>query len=387
LARYNMPMITMVLGALYGDEGKGRVAHAMAPKFSLLVRATGGANASHTVWHRGHKITVRQLPSGALWRRPQSLLAAGMLVDPVALVTEMKLLASHGADLQRVRISDRCTVVTPLHQHIDAQLEHDTATTTGLGTTRQGIGPAMIDKVRRVGLRMGELHDRQRIDQAVQHSCDLHPQFAPRPAIRADMVQALHQAGAWLSSHVCDGHELLHRVLRQQRSVLVEGAQGTMLDIDHGHHPHVTSTHPTAGGVLASMGAGPQEVQAVIGVVRTYATRQAKGAFPSEMSVEDERWFRSLTGEHVLRVGWLDAVALRRSAELNGITGWAITSVDRTASLPLLRMVTQRRTTTDLPPTKRPTTDEPFVDRLAKETGIPVQLASASPTGPLLRMS
>jgi adenylosuccinate synthase len=408
-----MPL-TIVVGALYGDEGKGRVVQALARDFAVVARATGGANASHTVWHRGKKITLRQVPCGVFAPRAWCTTGDGMLLDPIALVAELALLEAHGVSTARVRIAERAFVVTPLHRRIDASREERSLDETdeAIGTTRQGIGPALVDKVLRTGLRLHELGDVRRVRRSLEATRALFPAASPDARELGRMAKALVEAGRALAGRIVDTRELVHGALARGRAVLVEGAQGTLLDIDHGGYPYVTSTHPTAAGALASLGVAPAAVSSVIGVTRAYATRQARGPFPTEIAAREERAFRLATREHVLRVGWLDAVALRTAARLNGFTELVVTSLDRVASLPEVKLATAyveggrahrlwpwpERSPADiryrsLMPDRASAgvgasaAPGSFLATVEREVGVPIERVSASASGPLLAVT
>jgi adenylosuccinate synthase len=413
-------VLTVVIGALYGDEGKGRVVQALARGHAVVARATGGANASHTVFWKGRKITLRQVPCG-VFSRAWCCTGDGMALDPIALVGELAMLASHGVSIDRVRVAERAVVVTPLHQAAErAREERSLEDDDGaLGSTRQGVGHAMVDKVMRTALRLRDLDDTRAIRRSFDATLALFPHLRVTPRALTKMARELKDAKASLGARVVDTREIVHGALARGRRVLVEGAQGTLLDVDHGAWPFVTSTHPTTAGALASLGVAPQQVERVVGVARVYATRQARGAFVTEVPTSQERWFRHVTQEHVLRVGFLDAVALRYAARMNGFTELVLTCVDRVVGFDALPLAThyldahgaahrawpwpERAPASVRYARVRPdpgatsarvgpkTTShqavrawEPFLSRVAREVGIPVSRVSASPAGPLV---
>jgi len=387
-------VLTLVIGALFGDEGKGRVVHALAKDFAVVARATGGANASHTVWHRGTKHTLRQVPCGVFTCRGPALLACGMLVDPIALTGEIAHLARARVDVKRVKVSVNARVVTPLHALVEAAREERSLDDEDghIGTTRQGIGPALVDKAMRDDLRVADLHDARVVRRAFDATLDRFRDVRPSARARAAMVRALTDAHTTLAPHLTDAREVVARALSRDRPVLVEGAQGTLLDVDHGAHPFVTATHPTAAGALASLGFGPRHVARTIGVARFYATRQSRGPLPRELSAVDERAFRMATGEHVLRVAWIDSALLARATELNGFDELIVTHLDRARALASLTLFSRAGRAVRFAPKGPAVVDargltpalDAFLARVARESGAPVLRISAAREGPLV---
>ncbi|MBI1944286.1 MAG: adenylosuccinate synthetase [Deltaproteobacteria bacterium] len=320
---------TFLIGALWGDEGKGRVAAALAPGFALTVRATGGGNAKHTVLVDGQALALRHVPCGIVAGVP-ALLGPGMLVHPLALVEELALLDRTGIDAGLVRVSAGATVVLP--EHVDEDVARERM--RPLGTTRSGIGPALVDKARRVALRMHELTDAQRVRHALQSRT---VRARPKSEIERQ-VRALVRAGRALAPRLVDGGALVRAALARGDDVLVEGAQGTLLDVDHGTWPHVTGTHPTVGGAMAALGLPAREVARVIGVTRAYATRQGAGLFPTEVHGREEGALRAATREYSVRIGWLDLQALRYAHVLNGFDELAVTGLDRLRGLEVVKL-------------------------------------------------
>lgn len=391
-----MPL-TLLIGALYGDEGKGRVAYELSKRARLAVRFNGGANARHTVVHRGRTFELRQVPCGAL-HGIEALLGPGMLVQPFTLAAELANLKRAGVDVSRVRLASRATLVLPLHLEAEHRVE-DRLRAQGIGTTRNGVGPALIDKVRRIALRVEDLQDRGRLREYFA-ARDAWEGTRTKVRQRYRFVRALLEVGRSLARRVVDGAATVHAALAAGDQVLVEGAQGTLLDVDHGAWPHVTATHPTAGGALASLGLPPRAVDRVVGVARAYATRQARGFFPTEVSGVEEGALRRATGEHALRLGWLDLVALRHAHRLNGFDELIVTGLDRLAGLPTVRLCRAYRVgralyRDALPPraakvtalyqTLRGFGADPsrFLEAVEKGSGVPVLRYSAHFEGPL----
>lgn len=405
---------TFLIGASYGDEGKGRVARELAREHQVAARCNGGANAQHTVFHEGSKLKLRQVPCGILQPGVLALAGTGMLIDPFLLVDELAALAALGVDTAGFRLCAGATLVLPLHVAEDGAVEERRGDTL-IGTTRNGIGPAMADKARRIALRAGDLAFPERV-RAFFAARDLWQGTTTPVSTRRSLQRRLAHVAGLLAPHLVHGPTLLHEALARGARVLIEGAQGTLLDVDHGAWPHVTAGHVTIGGALASLGLSHKDVGAVIGVTRSYATRQAPGFFPTEATLAHEGALRAATGEHAVRVGWLDLVALRVALRLNGFDELIVTGIDRLAGLDTLRLCRAYRLasgeelTDRLPPrgasvvplydelagfsedvsTAQSTAELPpaaasFLDAVEQGTGVPVLRFSNRRAGPLAR--
>jgi adenylosuccinate synthase len=329
----------VIVGAQWGDEGKGKIVDFCTEHADLVVRYAGGPNAGHTLVVGDDKLIVRLFPSGILRRSTQCVLAQGMVIDPTVLVGELDELERRGlAPAPRLFISDRAHVILPFHVAIDAQREGSTKGGRALGTTKRGIGPAYEDKAGRRGLRMGLLRDfaeaESYISLAIQAWAPTMRELGLEvPAVRGILDQ-LRPLAERLVPRVTDTSAILDQAIRAGKHVLLEGAQGTLLDIDNGTYPYVTSSSATSGGAASGAGIGPTRIDSVVGITKAYATRVGEGPFPTELHDatgerlrEDGAEFGSVTGRP-RRTGWLDLPALRYAARINGLDGLAVTKLD-----------------------------------------------------------
>ena len=329
---------TVVVGAQWGDEGKGKATDSLADRMDLVVRYQGGNNAGHTILAEGHTLKLQLIPSGILYPHITSVLADGVVVDPRVLLEEMDGLAAIGVDPSRLVVSGNCHLIMPYHLEMDRVTERFLGR-NALGTTKRGIGPAYADKAARVGIRVQDLFDerifREKLDLALKEKNAVLTRVYGRLPVTADLIldDYLRYAER-LRPHVADTALLVHRALRDGRNVLLEGAQGTMLDLDKGTYPFVTSSHPVTGYALASVGIGPREVERVVGITKAYVTRVGSGPFPTEDLGEDGgrlgargAEFGTVTGRK-RRCGWFDAVILRYAARVNGLTDLFLTKLD-----------------------------------------------------------
>jgi len=339
----------IVVGAQWGDEGKGKIVDIYTEHAELVVRAAGGANAGHTLVVGDEKTIVRLLPSGILREGTRCILAQGMVVDPTVLVAEMTDLSRRGCQRvnERVALSARAHLVLGYHQLID-ELREKAARDRAIGTTKKGIGPALEDKVRRTGVLAGDLRDtarlRDRIEGALFH---WRPQLAAlgASAPSADEVVAqLEPLRARLLPLLTDTSRVVNEALREGKNVLLEGAQGTLLDIDHGTYPFVTSSSPIAAGAAAGAGLGPTRISCVLGIAKAYATRVGSGPFPTELPEpegtrlrEAGAEFGSVTGRP-RRTGWFDLPGFKYASRVNGLDGFALTKLDVLTGLGSVRV-------------------------------------------------
>ncbi|MCA9535179.1 MAG: adenylosuccinate synthase [Myxococcales bacterium] len=331
-----MPAL-VVVGAQWGDEGKGKVVDLYTPYADLVVRYAGGANAGHTLVVKGEKLILHLIPSGIL-HDGQCVIAQGTVLDPEVLLREIDQLEARGVDCQsRLKISDRAHVVLPQHKLIDG-LREAAKGDDAIGTTKRGIGPTYEDKVGRRGVRMGDLRSRERLQPKLEANL-----AAWRPVIEAHggevpelepILQTYLAMGARLGDAICDTAQIVAEAVAQDQRILLEGAQGTMLDIDHGTYPFVTSSNAIAGGACAGAGIGPTAISAVVGITKAYATRVGGGPFPTELNDEVGQKLRDVGVEYgsttgrPRRCGWMDAVALRLAVRVNGMTEIALTKLD-----------------------------------------------------------
>ncbi|MDQ4005132.1 MAG: adenylosuccinate synthase [Actinomycetota bacterium] len=338
----------MLVGTQWGDEGKGKATDHLADRMHFVVRYQGGNNAGHTVVAGGRTFKLHLIPSGILYEHITSVIADGVVVDPRVLLEEMDELGELGIDTSRLVISSNAHLIMPYHLELDRVTERYLGRQR-LGTTKRGIGPAYADKASRIGLRVQDLTDakifRQKLEAALKEKNAILSKVYNRLPIEADdVVEDYLGFGERLAPHIADTSAVLHRALREGKQVLLEGAQGTLLDLDHGTYPFVTSSNPVAGGALAGAGLGPKEVERVIGVTKAYVTRVGSGPFPTEDTGEagermQERGqeFGTTTGRR-RRCGWFDAVLHRYAARVNGLTEIFLTKLDVLSGLPSVRV-------------------------------------------------
>src|SRR5579872_469173 len=332
-----MPGIAL-LGTQWGDEGKGKVTHLMADQMQMVVRYQGGNNAGHTVIVGSETFKLHLLPAGVLYPHITPVIGPGVVVDPAVLIGEMDALAARGISPERVRISTNAHLIMPYHRELDMLTERRLGKMK-LGTTRRGIGPAYADKASRIGIRVQDLLDpkifAEKLSLVLREKNLVLTKIFGRLPMKQESILAEYLGYAErLKPHITDTVELVHTALDQGQNVLFEGAQGTLLDLDHGTYPFVTSSNPVAGGVCAGAGIGPRSIDRIIGVTKAYVTRVGEGPFPSEdlgeagdLLVERGVEFGATTGRK-RRCGWFDAVIARYSARLNSLTEVFLTKLD-----------------------------------------------------------
>ncbi|HEU4827989.1 MAG TPA: adenylosuccinate synthase [Gemmatimonadales bacterium] len=326
----------VVVGAQWGDEGKGKLVDVLAERADLVVRYQGGANAGHTVVTGETQFILRQIPSGILHRNVTCVVGNGVVLDAETLFAELDGLEARGIGTDgRLFVSDRAHLVLPYHKLLDAASEKSQA----IGTTGRGIGPAYADKTGRRGIRVGDLRDldatrRLLADRVERANSLLTMMGAAQHASLDEHVALLERLAPRLLSVAADTGLLVHRALQAGRRVLLEGAQGALLDLDHGTYPYVTSSNTTAGGASVGAGIGPTAIHGVLGVVKAYTTRVGNGPLPSAATPEDDERLRRLGGEfgavtgRPRRCGWFDATVVRYAVRVNGLTGLAVTKLD-----------------------------------------------------------
>jgi adenylosuccinate synthase len=342
---------TILIGGQWGDEGKGRVIDVMAARADLVVRYQGGSNAGHEVHVGGKKYVLHLIPSGILHSGKICVIGNGVVVDPLELVAEIVHLKKRGVRVgSNLRLSETAHLVMPYHKLLDAYRERQKAK---IGTTKRGIGPAYGDKASRTGLRVLDLMQPRRFARLLKeriqsNNRQLRAMGAPALSYNRVLNDYL-RVGRFLKPFVCNTVELLNDAVRRGRDVLFEGAQGTLLDIDFGTYPFVTSSHPTSGGACVGTGVPPGAIHEVIGVMKAYTTRVGEGPFPTEQvngvgdklqTIGDE--FGRTTGR-ARRCGWFDAVISRYSRMVNGITKLAITKLDVLDGMPQLKIAVAYR--------------------------------------------
>jgi adenylosuccinate synthase len=344
---------TILVGTQWGDEGKGKATDLLAGETDFVVRYQGGNNAGHTVLAGGQLLKLHLIPSGILYPHVTTVIADGVVVDPGVLLEEMDALEARDIDTSRLLISGNAHLIMPYHRELDRLTERYLGKHS-LGTTKRGIGPAYADKAARIGLRMQDLTDpkifRQKLEVVLKEKNLLLTKVYNRLPFGAEKVADEYLAyGERLAPHIRATSALLYSALREGKRVLLEGAQATLLDLDHGTYPFVTSSNPIAGGALVGAGLGPKEVDRVIGVTKAYVTRVGSGPFPTEDTgsagahLSDRGQEVGTTTGRPRRCGWFDAVLLRYAARVNGLTELFLTKLDVLSGLEPLRLCSTYR--------------------------------------------
>jgi len=332
-----MPAIVL-LGAQWGDEGKGKATDLLGDRVDYVVRYQGGNNAGHTVVIGDQKYALHLLPSGILSPNVIPVIGNGVVIDPAVLLTEIKGLNERGIDTSKLKISTNAHLITPYHRTIDKVSERFLGKSK-IGTTGRGIGPAYADKINRIGIRVQDLFDpsilRQKIEAALHDKNQILIKVFNRKGITVDEVLDEYLGYAQiLKPYVVDTALLLDQALKSGKNVLLEGSQGTLLDVDHGTYPFVTSSNPTAGGASTGSGIGPTKITRVIGILKAYTTRVGSGPFPTELFDADGDALRKIGGEVGVttgrnrRCGWFDAPIARYAVRVNGLTDFFLTKLD-----------------------------------------------------------
>ncbi len=340
---------TVIVGTQWGDEGKGKFTDLVAREMDLVVRYQGGHNAGHTLVVGGESFALQLVPSGILYDDITTVIGNGVVVDPRVLITEMDMLEARGVDTSRLRISGNAHLILPYHQELDKVSERWLGKAK-IGTTKRGIGPAYADKASRVGIRVQDLLDpsifRQKLEAALREKNAVLAKVYNQLPLDADEICAeyLDVCAPRIAPLITDAVGLVHEALESGKNVLLEGAQATFLDLDHGTYPYVTSSNPVAGGACTGAGVGPTQIDRVIGITKAYVTRVGSGPFPTElddevgnMLVDRGHEFGTNTGRR-RRTGWLDAVMLRQAARVNGLSELAVTKLDVLDTLDTIKM-------------------------------------------------
>jgi len=340
---------TVVVGTQWGDEGKGKLTDLLAKEMHLVVRYQGGHNAGHTIVVDGDTFALQLVPSGVLYDHITPVIGNGVVVDPGVLLKEIDLLESKGVDCSRLKISGNAHLIMPYHQELDAITERYLGRNK-LGTTRRGIGPAYADKASRVGIRVQDLLDakifRQKLEVVLKEKNQILAKvYNKLPLSGTDMAaRYLDEYAPRLAPMIADCVGLIHDSLALGQHVLLEGAQATFLDVDHGTYPFVTSSNPVAGGACVGAGVGPRDIGRIIGIAKAYVTRVGAGPFPTELDgelsdllVERGQEFGTNTGRR-RRTGWFDAVMMRQAVRLNSLSEIALTKLDVLDTFETLRV-------------------------------------------------
>ncbi|MGA2527993.1 MAG: adenylosuccinate synthase [Acidimicrobiales bacterium] len=413
---------TVVVGTQWGDEGKGKLTDLLAKDVQVVVRYQGGHNAGHTIVVGGETFALQLIPSGILYDHVVPVIGNGVVVEPSVLLAECAMLKARGVDVSRLVVSGNAHLVMPYHIEIDKVTERYLGKAK-LGTTKRGIGPAYADKAARIGLRVQDLLDakifRQKLDVVLREKNAILAKVYNRLPFDADQIAAkyLDEVAPALAPMIGDSVRLVHEALEQGRQIMLEGAQATFLDLDHGTYPFVTSSNPTAGGACVGSGIGPRDIDRIIGIAKAYLTRVGSGPFPTEvegeqgdMLVELGHEFGTNTGRR-RRPGWLDLVLLSHAVRLNSLSEIAVTKLDVLSAFDSLKVcvayrdgeevydhvpyhqsvlhratpvykelpgwrsdLSGARKVSDLPPAARA-----YLDTIAEYTGVPVSYAGVGP--------
>ena len=332
-----MPAIVL-LGAQWGDEGKGKATDILGDRVDYVVRYQGGNNAGHTVVIGDQKYALHLLPSGILSPNVIPVIGNGVVIDPAVLLEEIKGLNERGIDTSKLVISSNAHLITPYHRTIDKVSERFLGKAK-IGTTGRGIGPAYADKISRIGIRVQDLFDESILEKKIESALRDKNQVLTKVFNRKDMEvgEILEEYLGYaeiLRPYMADTALLLNQALENGKTVLLEGSQGTLLDVDHGTYPFVTSSNPTAGGACTGSGIGPTKIERVIGIVKAYTTRVGSGPFPTELENEDGEKLRTIGHEYGTttgrnrRCGWYDAPIARFAVRINGLTDFFLTKLD-----------------------------------------------------------
>ena len=412
----------VVLGTQWGDEGKGKIVDLLSREADAVVRFQGGHNAGHTLVIRGEKTVLHLIPAGILNSGVECLIGNGVVLSLGALKQEIEQLETQGVEVRdRIRISPACAMILPYHVRLDTARERARGD-RAIGTTCRGIGPAYEDKVARRGLRTTDLLDAGRISERLEPVLDYHNfvlqhRFGEQPLVFETVLAHATELGEYFKPMVEDVSVRLHELRIAGKRIMFEGAQGSLLDIDHGTFPYVTSSNTTVGGACTGAGVGPDTIDYVLGIAKAYVTRVGGGPFPTELFDEDGKRlakrgdeFGATTGRP-RRCGWLDAVALRRMVQLNGVTGLCVTKLDVLDGFEALKICTGYRlgeTLLDTPPLdvrdwsslkpeyethpgwkesvrgardieELPANARSYLDRIETLTGVPIHMVSTGP--------
>jgi adenylosuccinate synthase len=323
----------VIVGAQWGDEGKGKIVDLVAPCVDVVARYSGGPNAGHTIVTGDRRFVLQLVPSGVLRPGKKSVIGCGTVVDPIGLVSELDGLAAAGISAEQLYISHAAHVILPYHRALDQAMDQ-----ARIGTTGKGVGPAYADKAARLGIRVGDLLDEAHLREKLEACLPIKNQLlraCGRDTFEVDdVVKAVAGAIERLRPHVADTGLLLHRWMRDGASVLFEGAQGTMLDVDHGTYPYITASSASAGGAAPGTGVPPTRINGVLGITKAYATRVGGGPFPTEVTGDLGELIRARGKEYGAvtgrprRCGWFDAPLLRHAVRVNGLDTLAMTKLD-----------------------------------------------------------
>ena len=340
----------VVVGTQWGDEGKGKITDFLSENSEVIARYQGGNNAGHTIIFGGETYKLHLIPSGIFYKDKISVIGNGMVVDPKALVQELKGLHDRGVTTENLRISNRAHVILPYHLKQD-EVEETRRGANKIGTTGKGIGPAYMDKAARVGIRMADLLDKEVFEEKLERNLEeknrLFDKFYETGGFtKEEILEEYYGYGQEIAKYVTDTSKVLNDALDEGRRVLFEGAQGVMLDIDQGTYPFVTSSNPVAGGVTIGAGVGPTKINHVVGVCKAYTSRVGDGPFPTELFDAVGNQIREVGKEYGTttgrprRIGWFDSVVIRHARRVSGLTDLTVNSIDVLTGLETVKICT-----------------------------------------------
>jgi adenylosuccinate synthase len=413
---------SVIVGAQWGDEGKGKITDLLSEKADVVVRYQGGNNAGHTIVVGEDKFALSLIPSGVLYPTVTPVIGNGCVIDPKVLLEEMETLRRRGIDPSKVLVSGNAHLIMPYHRILDAVIERYLGDAM-IGTTKRGIGPAYMDKYSRFGIRVQDLFDprifRDKLEVVLRDkNKQLTKVYNQLPLDLEDIYAEYLEYADKLAPHITDTSLVVWEAVRDGKNVLFEGAQGTLLDIDHGTYPFVTSSNPTAGGAPVGSGIGPKDIDSVIGVVKAYISRVGTGPFPTELEDEIGDRMIDIGGEYGTvtgrrrRCGWLDTVALRYAVRVNGLTEIALTKLDILSHFDTIKIATAYRSGddrfTEMPRQQRvlytctpeyeehsgwgddisdmtsysdlPEAAQSYVERIEEIAGVPIKTVSVGPS-------
>lgn len=345
----------VLIGAQWGDEGKGKVTDFLAEQAELVVRYQGGNNAGHTVVVGEEEFKLHLIPSGILYPEKTCVIGNGVVIDPKVLLGELDYLVGRGVKIDNLKISGRAHVIMPYHKRLD-ELQEEAKGANKIGTTKRGIGPAYMDKSSRVGIRMVDLLEKDVFEAKLEANLEeknllFERVYEVEGFTKADILDEYLGYAERLRRFVDDTSLIINQAIDQGKNVLFEGAQGTLLDLDHGTYPYVTSSHPISGAVTIGAGVGPTRINKVVGIIKAYTTRVGEGPFPTELNDATGELIRKSGNEfgtttgRPRRCGWLDLVIARYAARISGIDTWAVTKLDVLSGLDTLKICTGYKTT------------------------------------------
>ena len=343
---------SVLVGTQWGDEGKGKITDLISGDFDVVCRYGGGANAGHSVVANGHNLALHQIPSGIVHEDVLSIIGNGCIVDPVVILEELEHLKGEGLSCKGLRISGNAHIVMPWHKVLDGAHEQKLGK-NNIGTTKRGIGPCYMDKMNRTGIRMQDMLDddtfREKVEASLAYQNPILEKVYELPTYDVDVVcEEFLGYAEQLRPYIIESGKLLNEELTEGKKVLFEGAQATMLDIDHGTYPFVTSSNCTAGGAVTGSGVGPTNIDRVLGIAKAYLTRVGSGPFPTELNLDEGVGKFLLETGHEYgvttgrkrRCGWYDAVVVKYAAQVNGLTDLAITKLDVLTGLDTIKVCT-----------------------------------------------